>query len=89
MWATHGMLGRSLQPRSGVRPVAKKTSGAKKVATTATRVRKLSKAVRLDLSPKDHERLERCAEARGLNLASYARMALLALVKADEEGQDS
>jgi hypothetical protein len=66
--------------------MAKKPSGAKKLETTATPVRRLSKAVRLDLSPKDHERLERCAEARGLNLASYARMAVLALVKADEEG---
>jgi hypothetical protein len=63
-----------------------KKSGAKKVQTTTTPVRKLPKAVRLDISEKDHERLERCAEARGLNLASYARQALLARIKADEEG---
>jgi hypothetical protein len=40
--------------------------------------------VRLDLSPVDHERLERCAKARGLSKSSYARQAVLTMIKADE-----
>jgi hypothetical protein len=42
------------------------------------------KAVRLDLTPTDHARLERCARDRGLNRASYARQAVLERIKADE-----
>jgi hypothetical protein len=45
------------------------------------------KPVRLDLSKTDHERLERIARERGLNKASYARMALLERLKADEGGK--
>lgn len=41
--------------------------------------------VRLDLLPADYERLERQARARGLNKASYARMAVLERLKRDEE----
>jgi hypothetical protein len=41
-------------------------------------------AVRLELSTTDHERLERCSRERGLNMASYARMAVLKLIKEDE-----
>ena len=60
--------------------------GAKKMGATATPVRKRTgKAVRLDLSPKDHDRLERASEERGLSKSSYARMAVLALIKRDEE----
>jgi hypothetical protein len=62
--------------------MAKKATGAKKVQ--ATRERK-GVAVRLDMSPEDHERLERCAKRRGLTKASYARMAVLALIRGDEE----
>jgi hypothetical protein len=43
-----------------------------------------AKPVRLDLSPADHERLERCAKERGLSKSSYARMAVLERIKADE-----
>jgi hypothetical protein len=65
--------------------MAKKT-GAKKVEATATPARKRTgKAVRLDLSPKDHDRLEKAAEERGLSKSSYARMAVLALLKQDED----
>jgi Meiotically up-regulated gene 113 len=42
--------------------------------------------VRLDLSEKDHARLERRAEKLGLNLASCARMAVLAFLNSGEEG---
>ena len=66
--------------------MAKQETGAKKVDATATRPRKRSgKAVRLDLSPKDHDRLERAPEERGLSKSSYARMVVLALIKQDEE----
>ncbi len=66
--------------------MAKKTTGAKKMGATATPARKRSgKAVRLDLSPKDHDRLDRAAEERGLSKSSYARMAVLAYIKQDEE----
>jgi hypothetical protein len=64
--------------------MAKKTTGATKVTATATRKRS-GKAVRLDLSPRDHDRLEKAAEERGLSKSSYARMAVLALIKQDEE----
>ena len=46
---------------------------------------RVGKAVRLDLKPEDFERLEKQAEKRGLNKASYARMAVLERIEADEE----
>ena len=62
---------------------------AKKKATPKVNATKeapaSSKAVRLDLSAGDHKRLERCADALGLSMASYARMALLERMRADEE----
>jgi hypothetical protein len=61
--------------------MAKKT-GAKKVVVTKPRK---GKPVRLDMVAEDYERLERCARHRGLNLASYARMAVLALIRRDED----
>jgi hypothetical protein len=45
---------------------------------------KNARPVRLDLSGADHKRLERCAKARGLNKASYARQAVLEKIRADE-----
>lgn len=70
--------------------MAKRTLGAKKVTATATATRKRTgKAVRLDLSPKDHDRLEQASEARGLSKSSYARMAVLALIRQDEETKGS
>jgi len=50
----------------------------------AAREERLVKGVRLDLSPANHKRLERCARERGLTMASYARMALLERLKTDE-----
>jgi hypothetical protein len=55
---------------------------AKKV--NAVKEERTTKAVRLDLNPTDHGRLERCARERGLNMSSYARMAVLKLIKEDE-----
>ena len=68
--------------------MAKKTTGAKKMGATATATptrKRSGKAVRLDLSPKDHDRLEKVADERGLSKSSYARMAVLAYIKQDEE----
>jgi hypothetical protein len=42
------------------------------------------KGVRLDLSPTDHDRLDRCARERGLSMASYARQAVLTMIRSDE-----
>lgn len=55
---------------------------AKKV--NATQEERAVKPVRLDLNEADHERLERCARQLGLNKSSYARMAVLERIKADE-----
>jgi hypothetical protein len=51
---------------------------------TATKPIRTVKGVRLDLSPSDHDRLERCAKERGLNMSSYARQAVLATIRGDE-----
>lgn len=64
--------------------MATKKSGAKKVQTAQPATRKLDKAVRLDLSTADHARLERAAESAGLNMASFARMALFKELKRHE-----
>jgi hypothetical protein len=50
----------------------------------AVREEKVIKPIRLGLPPADHKRLERCARERGLSNASYARMAVLERIKADE-----
>jgi hypothetical protein len=59
---------------------------AKKTGRTApTRADARSgRPVRLELTTGDHARLERCAAERGLSKASYARMAVLERIKADE-----
>jgi hypothetical protein len=59
---------------------------AKKRAKPMVKVKeeRTGRPVRLDLSPADYDRLGRCATARGLNKSSYARMAVLALIKEDE-----
>jgi predicted DNA-binding protein len=62
-----------------------KKTGAKEVQ--AVEERREVKAVRLELPPEDYERLERCAKRRGLNKASYSRMAVLALIEQDEAGK--
>lgn len=57
--------------------------GAKKVV--ATQPEKLVKPVRLDLKPSDHAKLEEQADRRGLTMAAYARMVILAQLRKDEE----
>lgn len=52
--------------------------------TQAPKRQRAGKAVRLDLTLKDHERLEKAADAKGLTLASCARMAVLEWLKAAE-----
>jgi hypothetical protein len=64
--------------------MTKKAIGAAKV--DAVQERRDVKAVRLELAPGDYERLERCAKRRGLNKASFSRMAVLALIERDEAG---
>ena len=65
-------------------PMAKKKAGPK---VNAVQDKKVVKPVRLELSEADHVRLERCADGKGLNKASYARMAVLDRIKADEGGK--
>ncbi len=67
--------------------MAKKTVNDKSMNAVKGRVRSgsaLVKGVRLDLSEVDHARLERCSRELGLTMASYARMAVLERLKADE-----
>jgi hypothetical protein len=64
--------------------MAKKvTKGGKSIDTVQDE--RLVKGVRLDLSPSDHKRLERRAKGLGLTMSSYARMAVLERLKADEK----
>lgn len=62
--------------------MAKRNAGAKPMK--AAEREKIGKAVRLILSAVDHERLEQAARAKGLSMASYARMSVLAALKVDE-----
>jgi hypothetical protein len=66
--------------RLGVDVMAK--AKAKKMDATAERP--ILKPVRLQLTEPDYERLEKQARKRGLNLASYARQAVLEKIMADE-----
>jgi hypothetical protein len=70
-----GFLGPPLEP-----VMAKKR--ANKVE--AVQAQRTSKPIRLDLPPDDFERLERCAKKKGLTKSSYARMAVLEYIRADE-----
>jgi hypothetical protein len=67
----------------GVLPMAVKKESSKVNPVPEERA---VKPVRLELSETDHERLEACARARGLNKASYCRQAVLKEIKADEAG---
>jgi hypothetical protein len=66
--------------------MAKKTTKDSKPMNAVQERRRLVKGIRLDLLPTDHKRLERAATERGLTMASYARMAVLERLKADEGG---
>jgi hypothetical protein len=57
---------------------------AKVKKINATAEKPALKPVRLALPEPDHERLERQARKRGLNLASYARQAVMEKIMADE-----
>jgi hypothetical protein len=50
----------------------------------ATREEQAAKAVRLILAGPDHARLERCANRLGLSMSSFARMAVLERIEAEE-----
>jgi hypothetical protein len=65
--------------------MAKKATGAKNVQTATKPKRRLGRAVRLDLSDQDHQRLDRMAKVKGLNMAAYSRMAILERLRTDEE----
>jgi hypothetical protein len=52
---------------------------------TAASQQRVGRPVRLDLTDEVHERLQRQADKLGLNKASYARMALMERLQADEE----
>jgi hypothetical protein len=69
--------------------MARKATGGKDVKAATKPRRRLGKAVRLDLSEKDHERLDRVANAKGLNMAAYSRMAILERLRKDEEDLES
>ncbi len=67
--------------------MAKQKQVSKMQTTEAKSGVRSGKAVRLDLKPEDFERLERQAQKRGLNKASYARMAVLERLEDDEAGE--
>jgi hypothetical protein len=50
---------------------------AVKTVPAATEEERLTKPVRLDMTPTDHERLERQSRRRGLTMAACARMVIL------------
>ena len=54
----------------------------------ATRPLRTGRAVHLDLSEEDHERLYEQAKKRGLNEASYVRMVVLERFEKDQEGSE-
>jgi hypothetical protein len=68
-------------------PSMAKRKAAPMQATSAPKRKRTGKAVRLDLTPKDHKRLESVATTKGLTLASCARMAVLDWLKAMESDQ--
>jgi hypothetical protein len=65
--------------------MAQAKKGPKRM-TTAQAV-KTVRPVRSDPTDTDHQRLEKAAREKGLNKASYARMAVLDRLRADEGRQ--
>jgi hypothetical protein len=65
--------------------MAKAKKGGKQM--NAVETERVVRPVRLDLSDADHQRLEKAAKEKGLNKASYARMAVLERLRADEGRQ--
>ena len=73
-------------PQPGEGPnMAKAKKGGKQM--NAVETERVVRPVRLDLSDADHQRLEKAAKEKGLNKASYARMAVLERLRADEGRQ--
>lgn len=66
--------------------MAKSKKGGKRMGA-AVQAERTVRPVRLDLSDADHDRLEKVAKEKGLNKASYARMAVLERMRADEGRQ--
>ena len=77
-----GSLSPLRRPTARIMTVAKKK--AAKVNATKSAPTRTGRPVRLDLTEADHERLEQCAKQIGLTKASYARMAVMERIKADE-----
>jgi len=68
--------------------MAKKAAGEKHMPATTMESparKRVGKAVRLDLSAKDHARLEKLATRKGLAMSSYVRLALFERMTSDEE----
>jgi hypothetical protein len=61
--------------------------GEKTMPATAKPQRSRAKAVRLDLSDEEHERLQEAADRLGLSMASCARMAVLSWLHDQEKGK--
>lgn len=80
-WLRDAMVGAELHPLRKP-PMPKKRAGSKPMKTIEKD--KTGKAVRLILPVAEHARLEQIAKAKGLSLASYARMSVLERMKADE-----
>lgn len=57
-----------------------------KMPATAKPQRSRAKSVRLDLSDREHERLQEAADRLGLSMASCARMAVLSWLQDQEKG---
>ena len=68
--------------------MAKKKAGPKVSVGTMKRKtpNRSGRPVRLDLTEKDHDRMERLAAKRGLSKASLARMVILAWLDEAERG---
>jgi hypothetical protein len=76
----------SLESTAMAKVKATKMNATAELSTTAEKP--ALKPVRLQLTEPDHKRLEKQAKKRGLNLASYARQAVLEKIMADEAGDD-
>jgi hypothetical protein len=66
------------------RAVAIRESPAEKTDKRRVVTTRTLQAVRLDLSPTDHDRLEHCANERGVSMSAYASQAVLAMIQSDE-----
>jgi hypothetical protein len=64
--------------------MAKKKARPK--VNAAVKEEQVTKPIRLDLSVRDHERIERSAKRFGLSKSAYARMAVFKQLEADEAG---